>query len=92
MVGLENRSQHAVENKQLSLDQSQESYFGVPVASQFSVTARPSVARVSELLLSSMMFGGTGKSSFNASVHDKDRQANMEMIKIVYDLDIYVFY
>ena len=36
-------------------------YFGVPVASQLSVTALPSVARVSELLLSSMMFGGTLK-------------------------------
>ena len=33
--------------------------FGVPVASQLSVTARPSVARVSLLELSSMMFGGT---------------------------------
>ena len=32
---------------------------GVPVASQLSVTARPSVARVSLLELSSMMFGGT---------------------------------
>ena len=33
--------------------------FGVPVASQLSVTARPSVASVSLLELSSMMFGGT---------------------------------
>ena len=33
--------------------------FGVPVASQFRVTARPSVASVSLLELSSMMFGGT---------------------------------
>ena len=37
------------------------SHLGVPVASQWSVTARPSVARVSPLLVSSTMFGGTGK-------------------------------
>ena len=34
-------------------------YLGVPVASQFKVTDLPSVARVSPLLVSSMMFGGT---------------------------------
>ena len=37
------------------------SHLGVPVASQWSVTARPSVARVSPLLVSSTMFGGTVK-------------------------------
>ena len=37
-------------------------YLGVPVASQCSVTALPSVASVSPLLVSSTMFGGTGNS------------------------------
>ena len=35
------------------------SYLGVPVASQLRVTDLPSVARVSPLLVSSMMLGGT---------------------------------
>ncbi len=45
------------------------SHLGVPVASQWSVTARPSVASVSPLLVSSTMFGGTVKINTKINRH-----------------------